>query len=577
MAASWSFAMPDWEVRIMAGQSLMPDLPLFHAEANIALEIFDNLRLSDVEGTPLLGDAVGDWFREIVAAVLGSRDPETNVRHVAELMLMVSKGNSKTTNSAELMLTALIMNQRPRAKFFLIAPSQSTADVAFDAIKGSIELDPELNNRYWPRNVKNQQTIVDRVTKAELQIKTFSLEILNGPKPVGVLLDEIHLLSKLPNAAKIMRQIRGGLQKNAEAFFIMTTTQSNEEPAGVFLEELTAARDIRDGKREGRLLPILYEFPKDIARDEERWSDPKVWPVVMPNLGRSLRLDSLLKDWNDEKDKSEEAKRLWASQHLNIQIGLGMRGNSWVGAEFWAKRVDVNFLGLDHMAALDNLLARCEVAVVGIDGGGQDDLLGLCVLGREKLTRRWIGWHHAWCKEIALERRKQIAPRLRDFQKTGHLTILPDESDDDIKQAVDILELVRDAGLLPEESAIGLDRIGIPDILDVLVERAFTFGTEEEMGQVRPVTQGYKLNSAIGTTGRRLAQGRLVHDGSPMMAWCVGNAKVEPKGNAVMITKQEAGVAKIDPLMALFNAAELMSMNPDAGASIYEERGLRIA
>jgi phage terminase large subunit-like protein len=49
------------------------------------------------------------------------------------------------------------------------------------------------------------------------------------------------------------------------------------------------------------------------------------------------------------------------------------------------------------------------------------------------------------------------------------------------------------------------------------------------------------------------------------MAWSVGNAKVEPRANGFLITKQASGFAKIDPLMATFNAAALMAMNPQVG------------
>jgi phage terminase large subunit-like protein len=58
-----------------------------------------------------------------------------------------------------------------------------------------------------------------------------------------------------------------------------------------------------------------------------------------------------------------------------------------------------------------------------------------------------------------------------------------------------------------------------------------------------------------------------------MMAWCVSNAKVEPRANSTLITKSASGTAKIDPLMATFNAVDLMSRTPES--SVYETRGVR--
>lgn len=102
---------------------------------------------------------------------------------------------------------------------------------------------------------------------------------------------------------------------------------------------------------------------------------------------------------------------------------------------------------------------------------------------------------------------------------------------------------------------IGVDPSGV-NFDDELV----TAGIPAEM--LIGISQGWKLGGTIKTVERKLAEGTFWHAGRPLMAWCVGNAKVEQRANGILITKQASGTAKIDPLMALLNAAHLMSLNP---------------
>jgi len=74
---------------------------------------------------------------------------------------------------------------------------------------------------------------------------------------------------------------------------------------------------------------------------------------------------------------------LIASQHFNVQIGISLRADGWAGANYWSR-------GVEQGLTLDDVLARSEAVVVGIDGGGLDDLLGIAVLGREKDSKRHL-------------------------------------------------------------------------------------------------------------------------------------------------------------------------------------------
>jgi phage terminase large subunit-like protein len=546
-ALAWDLSCPDWEQRLKDGRSLVPDLPLNHAAAEAAVRGFDALKLADVPGTPYLADLDCDWFREIVRALFGS--VVDGKRMVREPFLLVPKKNSKTTYGALLMVVALMANLRPRATFIMTAPVQDVAEIAFSAAAGAIALDPELQKILHVRD--HLKTIEHRVTKAKLEIMTFDPSVLTGQKCAGVLIDELHVVAKMSKAASAIRQLRGGMLPFPEAFMSFITTQSEDAPAGVFRAELQKARAIRDGKQRGVMLPVLYELPQAVQADPNQWRDSANWRMVTPNS--NVEIQRLADDFATAEATGEEELRAWASQHLNVEIGLALHSDRWTGADFWAQNVESGL-------TLDALLKRCDVVTAGIDGGGLDDLLGLAILGRETGTGRWLLWTHAWCHPIALQRRKSHAERFRDFERDGDLTIV-DTVGEDVTQAAAYVLQCEEAGLLDR---IGVDANGIGPVIDAL--DAVGIKSDRIVG----ITQGWRLNGAIKHTERQLAAVAMIHAGQALMRFAVENAKVEPRGNAIVITKQAAGWAKIDPLMATFDAASLMALNPEPRRKNYQ-------
>ncbi len=536
---SWKTSCPDWQSKIQSGASLCPPLPLDARMADKALAVFNRLRLPDVPGNPTLAEAGGDWFREIVRALFGSYDAEEQVRHIRELFILCPKKSSKTTYSAALLLTAVLVSPRPRGEFLFIGPTQEISDLAFKQAAGMIEIDPVLSAKCLIQH--HVKKITYRPTGAFLKVKSFSPSVVTGSKPSGVLIDEIHVMGEMNNADRVIGQLRGGLVSQPEAFLVNITTQSERAPAGVFKSELMKARKVRDGSLEAPILPILYEFPPGID-----WRDTNKWWMVTPNRGKSITVDRLIPDYEQAQASGEEELRRWASQHLNVEIGLALMSDRWAGADFW------EIQAAPMPVTLQTILAECEVVDVGIDGGGLDDLLGLAVLGRRRETHEWLLWTHAWAHPSVLERRKSEASRFHDFAKDGDLTLVK-QIGDDVTEVADIVAEVEAAGLLDQ---VGVDPSGLGGIIEAL--HAAGVPPEKIIG----ISQGWKMTGAIKTAERKLAEGVLVHGGQSLMNWCVGNAKVEPRGNAVIITKQAAGFAKIDPLMAMFNAVTLMSLNP---------------
>ncbi|OYR18938.1 phage Terminase family protein [Brucella thiophenivorans] len=527
----------------------MADVPLNPEKAAKALAFFNRLRLPDVPGNPALADACGDWFRDILCAFLASEDPETRKRLVWELLCMVPKKNSKTTYVAALGLTALFMEEAPNRQMLIVAPSQNISERCFDQAQGMIRIDPRLDAIFKVQD--HLKCITRRKTGTKLDVKTFDTSIVTGEIPILTIIDELHELGKKAKAAAVMQQIRGGGITMQGGQVLMITTQSDEQPAGIWKTELDKARKVRDGVggQSPILLPVLYEFPADLQRSQDFWRSHRNWRYVLPNIGRSIDPQRLLDDYENNGKVNKEAEKIWLSQHLNIEIGVGLTDDAWRGGDYWEDRADPTL-------TLDELIRRSEVAVMGTDGGGLDDLFGVCVIGREKVTRRWLVWCHAYAHPSVLETRKEIAANLRDFEAEGSLTFC--DVSKYINEIADIASRLRDAGLFPEKDAIGSDPNNIAAFIDALAERNIV----DEM--FRRIRQGTALSPAIWGLEHKLSNDTLSHDGSTLMNWVIGNVKIEIRDNGNLATKQAAGRAKIDPFIAMLCATILMSWNPEA-------------
>lgn len=546
---------------------MIPFKPLYPDEAEAALDIFKSLYMVDalpVEDKrtgkirpPTFGEVCDEWVLDFVRAIFGCYDHKIARRMIREFFLLISKKNGKSTIAAGIMMTALVRNWRRSAELMIIAPTLEVANNAYNPAADMVRANKEYGDGelYSLMHIQeNLKKITNRRTRAYLKVYAADSDTVGGKKAGFVFIDELWLFGKRAGAASMLREAIGGLVSKPEGFVIWSSTQSDEPPAGVFKDKIDYFRNVRDGRIvDLKSLPLMYEFPAHMI-ESKAYLKSKNFYVTNPNIDKSVS-----KQWLEEeliKELSGDNLNVFLSKHLNVEIGMNLRNDRWPGADLWLKPSVV-----DKTLTLDELIRRSEVITLGIDGGGLDDLLGLAIMGREKGTRRWLLWVRAWCHPIVFERRQEIVPNLKQFIREGDL-VLCEEPTQDITEVGDLCVKVRSSGLLPTVNGIGMDRLGLPGLIDELIARQFDI--VENGGTITAVQQGGYLNPAIMGMERKLNDGTLIHAGQNILAWCVGNAKIELKGSARAVTKQVSGKAKIDPLVAGFDSGILMARNPQA-------------
>jgi len=189
MNPTWTTACPDWEDRIIKGDSLIPFEPLFPDSAAAALRVKHHLKIVDAPGSPTIGESCEPWTDDLAGAIFGAYNPDTGVQMLKEIFLLISKKNSKSTIAAAIMLTVLVQNWRQSAEFIILAPTKEVADNAFAPARDMVKNDEELDGMMQVQD--HLRTITHRHRAARCRFGQRAKCHRTGPHRLGLVADRI--------------------------------------------------------------------------------------------------------------------------------------------------------------------------------------------------------------------------------------------------------------------------------------------------------------------------------------------------------------------------------------------------
>lgn len=533
-----------------------------YGAAQTALDFFPGC-LTFVEGVkagqPFI---LEDWQKAIIANIFGWRHEGKPTRRFEEALIYVARKNGKSPMGAGIALYVFLTEDEAGMQCYSVASETRQASIIFGHAKAMIDAKPELLEDLTLREYHIERKM-DVGAPAFYRYVSGEAKSKHGTNPYLVVVDELHVCKYA--LIEAFETGQGGREQNLMLFFTTAAVLGES----VCNDKYDYMCKVRDGIiSDPTSLPAIWEISQEAIReDPDLWKKEKGWLLSNPNMGVSVRKDTiekLCKQAQEQPIKENEFKRLRCNLQTETVAGM-------LSADNWRK--GDGLLNIEEYAGM-------EAAGAAIDLGSTSDLTSLCLLFDHEEGGYAAFWWHWMPKGKALIREKEDHVPYFALARDGWITLT---EGDEIEYAV-IRKAISGGPDNTEKDSIA-DRFGI---LDMAVDRMFQGAQlcQDLAGDGMEVTQfgqGYlSMTSPTKAIIDLVPKGHIRHGNDPIARIAAANTmcKMDPAGNRKPDKSRSKDrktgevTSKIDPVVALIMALGQAAVRPQKGPSVYDERGM---
>ncbi|MEG1358369.1 MAG: terminase TerL endonuclease subunit [Clostridia bacterium] len=477
------------------------------------------------------------WECFVEGNMYGWVDKVTGLRRFREALILVARGNGKSTLMSGNAAYGASKDGERGADVFLLANSKEQASIVYDECCGQIRTSPFLSSRF---RVTRAGIYYDK-TNSRIQHRASDSLKLDGLNPHMGIFDEIHAYRDY----KLINVIRRGMNKRRQPLAIYITTMGSviEGPLmdyyALFTDAMTdglLARSVSD-----RLFSFICELDK-----EDNIEDSSCWIKANPGLGVLLDMETLKGDWERCKNIPSERSDFITKQ-LNVMVDAS-------DASF----VDINVINRNRKRIdMSSLEGRCCYG--GFDLSSREDFTA-AALEFQLDNGDVFELQHSWVPRRKVELDNEKIPYY-EWAMQGYLTICDGEY---IPQDV-VYRWFLEQRKHYEIVTIGYDPANAVWLVRALEADCFNC----EVVRNGPIT----LNDPMKDVRELLLDGRLVCNDDPMMRWYMHNVRLRndyrdrEKENWMPVKRNR--YRKIDGFMAfLFAHTVAMQKAPIMGDTV---------